>query len=111
MRWNIFDLFLVAFSILDLSKNYILGNGGAQSQSGRTMLFFRLFRLFKVAKVLRLVRALRFFHELRLMVDCVLNSFSSLFWCLTLIGFMLYMFSLIFVQGMTQHLKDTGDKL
>jgi len=109
MRWNLFDLLLVAFSILDLAKSHLLTDG--ESQGGRTMVFFRLFRLFKVAKVLRLVRALRFFQELRLMVDCVLNSFSSLFWCLTLIGFMLYMFSLIFVQGMTQHLKDVGQSM
>lgn len=93
-KWNIMDFTLVAFSILD-----VIGNA---TQVG----FFRLVRVFKVVKVLRTLRAMRFFQELRLMVDCMLGSFMQLLWCLVVIAFILYLFSLVFVQGMTDFLAD-----
>ncbi|CAK0825949.1 unnamed protein product [Prorocentrum cordatum] len=93
-KWNIMDFLLVAFSILDLI--------GSATQVG----FFRMIRVFKVVKVLRTLRAMRFFQELRLMVDCALGSFMQLLWCLVVIAFILYLFSLVFVQGMADYLTD-----
>jgi hypothetical protein len=93
-KWNIMDFSLVAFSIADLiSKATQIG-------------FFRMIRVFKVVKVLRTLRAMRFFQELRLMVDCALGSFMQLLWCLVVIAFILYLFSLVFVQGMAEYLTD-----
>merc|ERR1719203_2382052 len=93
-KWNIMDFSLVAFSIADLISK--------ATQVG----FFRMIRVFKVVKVLRTLRAMRFFQELRLMVDCALGSFMQLLWCLVVIGFILYLFSLLFVQGSTNFLID-----
>jgi len=55
--------------------------------------------------VLRIFRTLRFFAELRLMLDCVLGSFVSLFWCLLMLFFVLYVFALLIVQGITHELQ------
>jgi len=106
MAWNIFDTFLVLFSIMELSMAYI----GEHSAGGLNLSFMRAMRLFKVAKVLRVFRTFRFFTELRLMLDCVLGSFISLFWCMLLLLFVLYGFALLLVQGLTQTLlrQDFG---
>jgi hypothetical protein len=95
-KWNNLDVVLVVFSILD-----VIGSASKSNVS-----FFRMLRVFKVVKVLRTLRAMRFFQELRLMVDCAMGSFMQLLWCLVVIAFILYLFSLVFVQGMTDYLGD-----
>ena len=47
------------------------------------------------------------------MMDCVLGSFINVFWCLAMIVFVLYVFSLLIVQGLTEYLvshKDLEEK-
>jgi len=65
MAWNIFDTFLVLFSIVELMLAYV----GGQSVGGLNLSFMRAMRLFKVAKVLRVFRTFRFFTELRLIAS------------------------------------------
>ena len=47
-----------------------------------------------------MLRAVKWVQELRLMLDCVLNSVLHLVWCLVLIMFVLIMFALVIVQGL-----------
>lgn len=100
------DVFLVTFSSVDLSQQLLLQRG-----SGTQLTIFRSVRIFKVVRILRMVRAVRFVQELRLMLDCCIGSLLGLFWCLVLITFVLYMFSLVFVQGLTSHVTENLDML
>merc|ERR1712032_240159 len=70
--------------------------------------FARSFRLLKVVKVLRVVCVLQFFTELRLMLNCVLGSIVSLFWCIVMICFVMFLFAVFFTQAVTQYMKDVG---
>eukprot|EP00434_Breviolum_minutum_P023083 symbB.v1.2.020368.t1/scaffold1709.1/size105151/2 len=104
--WNCFDFCLVLFSIIEYAVMLHLefSNADEGTGGGMNVGFLRMFRLCKIAKVLRVFRTLRFFTELRLMMDCVLGSFINVFWCLAMIVFVLYVFSLLIVQGLTEYL-------
>ncbi|CAK9024780.1 unnamed protein product [Durusdinium trenchii] len=105
-RWNIFDFFLVVFSFSEvaISRYLVLNQTSEESSASLNVGFLRLLRLTKLAKVLRVFRTLKFFTELRLMIDCVLGSFMQIFWCLVMIVFVLYVFSLLLVQGIADYM-------
>ncbi|CAJ1370342.1 unnamed protein product [Effrenium voratum] len=105
-RWNIFDFCLVVFSVIEvaMSRIVLIQQESDQKNGGLNVGFLRLLRLTKLAKVLRVFRTLKFFTELRLMLDCVLGSFLQIFWCLAMIMFVLYVFSLLIVQGIADFL-------
>lgn len=111
-RWNIFDFSLVIFSVIEIAISSVLESNIDESGDASLNLgFLRLLRLTKLAKVLRVFRTLKFFTELRLMLDCVLGSFLQIFWCLAMIVFVLYVFSLLIVQGIVDLLISEGDSL
>lgn len=110
--WNCFDFVLVMFSIVEYAvKIHLEVTDTDTGGGGMNVGFLRMFRLCKIAKVLRVFRTLRFFTELRLMMDCVLGSFINVFWCLAMIVFVLYVFSLLIVQGLTEYLLTEVDNL
>lgn len=107
LRWNIFDLFLVLFSIYDQLLSDLGSDGG--DGGGVNLTFMRSFRVFKMAKILRAVRAMRFITELRLMLNSIVGSVISLFWSFVMLLFIFYIFSLIFVQGTITYLLDNPE--
>lgn len=111
-RFNCFDTFLVVVSLYDLLTVFqVLRGNVAPDSSGTNIMVMRLCRLLKLTKVVRLLRVLHFFRELRLMLVSIHRSFLSLFWVLVLLVFLLYVFSLILVQGVTIHLQQHGEDL
>merc|ERR1712232_925143 len=62
-----------------------------------------------IARVMRMVRGVKWVQELRLMLDCVLNSVFHLLWCITLILLVLVMFALLLVQGITSHVASYAE--
>mmetsp|Transcript_5434 Transcript_5434/g.9708 ORF Transcript_5434/g.9708 Transcript_5434/m.9708 type:complete len:628 (-) Transcript_5434:163-2046(-) len=111
-RWNIFDFSLVIFSVIEIALSSALESSNPDTNDTSLNLgFLRLLRLTKLAKVLRVFRTLKFFTELRLMLDCVLGSFLQIFWCVAMIIFVLYVFSLLMVQGVVDLLISEGDHL
>mmetsp|Transcript_40599 Transcript_40599/g.120363 ORF Transcript_40599/g.120363 Transcript_40599/m.120363 type:complete len:785 (-) Transcript_40599:176-2530(-) len=108
MRWNIFDAVLVAFSLFDIMITHIVlaaeSDGG-----GGNFTFMRTLRILKMARVLRGLRVMRFFLELRLMLNSLIGSLSSLFWSIAMLGLIFYIFGLVFVQGVSNYLMfDEG---
>eukprot|EP00928_Gymnodinium_smaydae_P039180 TRINITY_DN26819_c0_g1_i1.p1 TRINITY_DN26819_c0_g1~~TRINITY_DN26819_c0_g1_i1.p1 ORF type:complete len:731 (-),score=167.86 TRINITY_DN26819_c0_g1_i1:97-2289(-) len=101
MRWNIFDFALVAFSTYDMATTTFETANDDGGDAGPNLTFMRTLRIFKMAKILRVVRVMRFFTELRLMLNSLVGSMLSLFWSFVMIGFIFYIFGLIFVQGVT----------
>jgi len=73
------------------------------------MTFLRVVRIIKVAKIARMFRAMRFCSDIRLMLDCITGSVSTLFWCLLVIVFVLYVYALYFVQSLTHYLIDNKE--
>merc|ERR1719162_2157404 len=60
-------------------------------------------------KVLRMVRVLKAFRELRLLLLSIVGSMTSLVWCFLLLGCVLYLFGIVFVQAVTSYLVDLTD--
>eukprot|EP00449_Zooxanthella_nutricula_P005292 CAMPEP_0198504830 /NCGR_PEP_ID=MMETSP1462-20131121/10696_1 /TAXON_ID=1333877 /ORGANISM="Brandtodinium nutriculum, Strain RCC3387" /LENGTH=621 /DNA_ID=CAMNT_0044234003 /DNA_START=90 /DNA_END=1952 /DNA_ORIENTATION=+ len=104
MAWNIFDLGLVFFSLLDQIFDLIARSLG-------NVAFARSLRVFKVGKILRVVRAIGLLRELNVMVRSLLGCFLSLFWASTVLGVILFIFALFFVQQMQMHLQDLPEEL
>jgi len=100
MRWNIFDTILVIVSLCDQFLSAVSAGGGG----GANVTFMRALRILKMAKILRGLRVLRFFYELRLMLNSLIGSFNSLLWSIVMLCLIFYVFGLIFVQGAALHL-------
>eukprot|EP00930_Biecheleria_cincta_P061520 TRINITY_DN47098_c0_g1_i1.p1 TRINITY_DN47098_c0_g1~~TRINITY_DN47098_c0_g1_i1.p1 ORF type:complete len:692 (-),score=105.51 TRINITY_DN47098_c0_g1_i1:48-2123(-) len=100
--FNNFDFLLVAVSVFE--NSVIFSMKDADGQSGLNIGFLRLIRICKIVKVLRVFRTLRFFTELRLMLDCVVGSCMNVFWCTIMLFFVMYVFALLLLQGISSAL-------
>ena len=110
LAWNEkvrFDFILVLFSIIENILVFdLFGTSAESGGSGVNLGFLRLLRLCKIVKILRVFRTLRFFSELRLMLDCVVGSLMNVFWCLIMLIFVMYVFALLLQQGVVQYLQE-----
>lgn len=104
MKWNLFDFLLVMLSVVDVLATALV----AGSDGGGNISFMRIFRLLKLAKILRTLRVMRVFRELAQILESFKNCAISLFWSFVMIVFVIYIFALIFLQGLTNYLKDNA---
>jgi hypothetical protein len=102
-RWNIFDFTLVLISIQDLLLT-LSGSAGNVS-------FLRILRLLKLAKILRTLRVFQFCRDLTNILESFRRCLASLFWSFVMVCFSLYIFALIFVQGVVGLLIYEGDTM
>mmetsp|Transcript_85131 Transcript_85131/g.264489 ORF Transcript_85131/g.264489 Transcript_85131/m.264489 type:complete len:716 (-) Transcript_85131:608-2755(-) len=98
-KWNLFDTALVVLNVAEEAiQDLHMGAG-----SLRVMRGIRMFR------VLRVIRVMRYFRDLRLMVCSILQSLGSLSWALILLLIIMYLFSIIFMQGAILYLQDANE--
>lgn len=97
-RWNLFDAGLVVSALYEMVTEAIGGGEGG----GSVLLVLRLLKLFKL---LRLVRVMRFFDELRTMLLVITGSVTTLFWTAVMLGLIMYIFGLCFLQAVTVSLS------
>jgi len=95
--WNIFDLTLVLLSTLEYIQFYV-GVG--------SVAFIRGLRLLRM---IRVIRVLGVFRDLRLMICMVSQSLWSLFWGLLLIALILYLHTVIILQGLIFKLRNNPE--
>jgi len=95
--WNLFDFLLVLIGIYDL----------IDFQSGDTdVTWIRLLRLIKMLKMLRVIRVMKFFRVLRMMVSSIAGSMMTLMWSILMLGLMMLVFGLCFLQIIAGYLSD-----
>jgi len=73
--------------------------------------WIRNFRMLRVVRVLRMLRVFRFavgFRHLRLITLAVMQSAIPLFWAFTFLVFLLFLFAIIFLQGVTQYIETAS---
>lgn len=99
-KWNLFDSGLVLFSSADLILSKATDVGLSDVTAARVMRFVRF------ARIIRIARAVRAFHSLRVVVFGIFQSISSLFWCFIVVGLIIYMFALLFLYGVTEHVTS-----
>merc|ERR1712032_952897 len=96
-KWNVFDTFLVMSSIFqDIFEGFNIS-------------FMRVLRIFRTVRVMRLIRVLRFFRELRKMMFSILACMASLMWALALLFLIMFLFSILFLQGASAFLEDKAN--
>lgn len=103
--WNVFDLILVLQSILDQLNRVT----NILNSTGGNMSFLRAMRFMKMVKTLQMVRLMRSMREIRMIIISIMGSVRSMLWSLVLLAAVLYMFSLIFVQGASATLSQDVD--
>lgn len=93
--WNLFD-FTVVFS----------SSFGEILLHGVNFNFMRMLRILRVIRVARVIRILRFFRELRKILFAIMASMASLTWCFIFLALTIYMFSILFLQGLVNGLRE-----
>eukprot|EP00929_Paragymnodinium_shiwhaense_P056617 TRINITY_DN28339_c0_g2_i1.p1 TRINITY_DN28339_c0_g2~~TRINITY_DN28339_c0_g2_i1.p1 ORF type:complete len:843 (+),score=154.21 TRINITY_DN28339_c0_g2_i1:224-2530(+) len=101
--WNWLDFFLVMISAIEILVSNAVENFD--------LAFLRVLRLLKISKLLRVVRAVRFLSDLRIFMECLSHCALSLFWAMVMIGLVLLVFSLFFVQAAAGTMKFDANTL
>mmetsp|Transcript_29101 Transcript_29101/g.83533 ORF Transcript_29101/g.83533 Transcript_29101/m.83533 type:complete len:648 (+) Transcript_29101:85-2028(+) len=96
--WNLFDFALVVAAVVDELLAFVMGGGG------KDVTFMRSMRIFRMAKILRGLRLMRFFAELRIILNSLLGSIFSLIWSCVMMAVIYYLFGLMFVLGSVEYL-------
>lgn len=108
---NWLDLFVVVSSITEIIIDIVGAvqegeklQGDLNNVSG--LKIFRIVRLTKVVKAVRLVRIFRFVMALRTLVTSIAHTLKALFWALTLLCVIVYVFAVLFAQAVHDHTQD-----
>eukprot|EP00438_Fugacium_kawagutii_P028202 Skav200371 [mRNA] locus=scaffold2518:294321:297715:- [translate_table: standard] len=68
---------------------------------------FRLLRMVRLVRVLRLMRVVRFCSDLRIMVNGIAGSAKTLFWAMLLLGIVMFIFGVTFMQLAYNHMRSS----
>jgi len=95
-KWNVFDMLLVFSSVMEHLLSFL------------DLSFIRILRIFRTIRVMRVIRVIRIFRELRLMVASIISALASLIWAFILLAVLIYLFAILFLQGVTSHFEEFG---
>lgn len=98
-HWNLFDTFIVLFSVFELSLLSL----------GLKLSFVRVLRFARVLPSLRMLRLIRFIslvRKLRIMMMAILSSRTMLMWSVVVLILEMFLFSIIFLNGIVQFIAD-----
>jgi hypothetical protein len=95
-KWHWLDIFLVVTSILSDFDMVI------------DLSFFRLLRVFRLVRIAKAIRNFSFFRNLRKMMLSIMASFSSLAWAFLFLFLLIFTFSIFFLNGATEHMKNNS---
>uniref|UniRef100_A0A7S4T520 EF-hand domain-containing protein n=1 Tax=Alexandrium monilatum TaxID=311494 RepID=A0A7S4T520_9DINO len=98
-NWNIFDLVVVTFTLLEFILDQSFPVVDDTKTNGISML--RVIRILRIVRVARVIRVVRFFRELRMMVYSVMSSLQSLFWAIMLLFVILFVVGVYITQSVT----------
>lgn len=100
--WNTLDFILVVFSVSDIAIH------GSDMAPAAAVGVGRLLRLTRFIRLCRITRVMKHFSSLRVVLFAILGSCGQLFWCFVLIGFIIYMFAVMFLYGAAEYLRALG---
>lgn len=92
--WNIMDLLIVLFTVVDFLLPLIVQNVGSFDVAAIFRLL-RMFRAIRALRALRVLRTIRFLKNLQVIMTTILKSFRALSTIVMLQGLFLYMFAVI----------------
>lgn len=104
MQWNIFDTVLVTVAIVDFVAGLLVDSSGDSN-----LVVMRILRLCKLAKIIRAIRAMRFFKDLAVLMESFKSAALTLVWTFVFLLLVVYIFSLVFMQGLAGYLVVQAD--
>lgn len=105
-HWNILDVVVVVFGIVDLCVELIIiskADATSQSFTGN-LTVIKLVRILRVARVARLIRIMKIFRELRMMIASLIGCLKPLVWVTLVLVLILYVFGICFTGAVTSHM-------
>lgn len=100
-RWNWFDTVLASSQVTDISITIFAPSAGHNS-------LLKLLRVCKLVRIARIARIAAAFPELHVLISSVVDSLSSLFWTLLLIGAFLFAVAIAITQVVNDHKISKG---
>lgn len=110
--WAWLDLIIVLISLAEIAGDIVTkvnSAGDVEPSSVGSFTGFKAFRLIRITrllKTLRMVRIFRFIMALRTLVTSIVFTLRSLFWALTLLVLIVYVFSILLAQAVHNHMLD-----
>lgn len=100
--WFVFDSALVAMMVLEtwVFSLFVLIGGGSSGGGVGNAGVLKLFRLVRLSRMARMARLLRAMPELMVMIKGMASAMRSVFFTLCLLGCIVYLFAIAFVQLM-----------
>lgn len=95
-KWNLLDVVIVAAALVELAMSSLMSS----------ITVVRLMRMLRLARVMRGARMLRYFKDLRLMVNGIVSCAKSLFWCIFLLVFVMFVVTVIFLDVLNDNIID-----
>jgi len=99
--WNLLDTVMVVASVTQL----VLLDFAAQMSWVRSIRMLRVVRALRMMRILRYVQA---FRHLRLMTLALVHSAVKVMWAVLLIMVVTYLFSIIFLQGVSIYISEAS---
>lgn len=91
--WNVFDCVIVGMQVVEQLLRLL-----TFLKLPFTTGFYRALRLLRLVRITRLVRIVRVVEELHTILYSIMSSMTALFWTLTLLMMLIYIFSVLFTQ-------------
>jgi len=107
-KWAIFDVILIVLGWSDVCAQYASSILQADMVN---LTFTRSIRLLKIAKILRVLRLVRFLDPLKKMAQSLINTMYSLLWCFVMLFFTLYIFAMLFMQGLSKYISRNATSI
>jgi len=95
--WNLFDMLVVAASFTEILDFLDV-----------SLASLRVLRVVRAVRVLRVIRVFQVFRPLRLMAASILSCMVSLTWAFVLLLTVMYIFSVMLLQGANSHLQTSS---
>ncbi|CAE7450579.1 scn4aa [Symbiodinium pilosum] len=100
-RWNFFDGEEKWWNIFDIVL--VLNSGLETFWPFANFSFLRILRVFRLVRLVRVVRNVKSLKSLRTMIFALINSFVSLLWAFAMICLIIFVFSILFCNGVAAH--------
>lgn len=101
--WNAFDALVVSLSVVDMTLV-------ARNITTSHIRVLRLTRAVRTLRMLRLLRYTSMVRKLRMMTLAIVNSRTMFLWAVIVLLLMMYLFSVIFLNVVSQYIDDAASE-
>mmetsp|Transcript_104651 Transcript_104651/g.207856 ORF Transcript_104651/g.207856 Transcript_104651/m.207856 type:complete len:589 (+) Transcript_104651:81-1847(+) len=104
---NFLDLVVISVTAVDvlIITNFVRGDREGTDAEGKFL------RLLALARSVRILRTMRYFKELRVILDTIVGSFTAVFWCILSMLMIQWMMAMLLCQALHGFVIDEDQDL